>query len=178
MTDFTAASVYGTYNDGASKSLSITISTTKMTEDSLREIEKYECKDCEGDDDIHCATDTGTTSDSISIIFSASADANKKVDADGFPKEDTIEKTGLTDDSSTTISWTSHASEFQTTGTITFAADGRPATATDDFELDVDLTMQGGKKYKAHLKSKIVTFPTAPTAPSCADDQYLNAVYK
>lgn len=176
--NFAAKSVYGSYT-AASKTLTILIQTTKLTEDALKEVEKYECKACSGADDVHCKKDT-TTADSISISWlgSLSTGGSAEVTADGFPKDDDAEKTGSTDGTGLSISLTSKAAEFDNKGTIKFVAGSRPESATDDFELDVDLTTQGGKKYKAHLKSNIITFPTQPTAPTCGADEYLSATYK
>lgn len=178
LTGFEAKSVYGTYT-AASKSFSITISTTKLTEDSLKEVASYECKACSGADDPKCKKDT-TTADSISItwIGALSTGATAEVAASGFPKDKDASKTGSTDGTGISISLQSKATESDNKGTITFVEGGLPAAATDDFELDVDLTFQGGKKYKAHLKGTIPTFPTQPTAPTCGSDEYLSSTYK
>jgi hypothetical protein len=77
------------------------------------------------------------------------------VDANGFPKQDTNKTTGEADNKSgMSISLDGMAGDHK--GSLNFTAGKRPAKVGDAFEAAVDLQFEGGKKYKATLKGKVV----------------------
>jgi hypothetical protein len=77
------------------------------------------------------------------------------VDANGFPKQDTNKTTGEADNKSgMSISLDGMTGDHK--GSLNFTAGKRPAKIGDAFEAAVDLQFEGGKKYKATLKGKVV----------------------
>jgi hypothetical protein len=120
---------------------------------------------------------------SVSLTFMKSWDptaTGHKVDANGFPKEDTITiaTPGFGLSGSFSDSKNPTAPELVKTGTVAFTSGKRPAKAGDIFEATVDLVLNNGKKYKAKVSGPANSLPTNAQPPSCPSGQYAKPVYE
>ncbi len=167
---FTPVAVIGQYTTTPAKGLSILISDYAYTEDSLKKVASYKCTACSGTADPNCK-DLST----IKQLMVSFGVTGTKVTAEAFPKVDDITMTGMTDGTGVSAFF---GTNFDNAGTITFQATGRPASATDDFDFDIDLTLKDGKKFAGTIKGKIITFPDNPDVPNCSDDEYPKATYE
>jgi hypothetical protein len=120
---------------------------------------------------------------SVSLMFMRSfvpTATGHKVDANGFPKEDTITiatpSVGLSGSFSDSKNPT--APESVTSGTVAFTSGKRPLKDGDNFEATVDLVLTNGKKYKAKVSGPANSLPTNAQQPSCPSGQYAKPVYE
>lgn len=177
IASFVGKSTY-IYNIAASGMNMLTIADSVIGDTYFKKIIDY------GDCEKKPAATTTTATKSITLTFmkSFTADAAHKVDANGFPKENSntiadpeVSTAGVkgtyTDSTKPTAGITVK------TGTINFST--RPAAAKDTYEVTVDLVLSDGKKYKATLEGVADAPPTSTaTAPTCADDEQAIPVYE
>jgi len=180
VADFEGKSVYLLYSEsGATKSVSMILTTTETKDTAFKAIASSECKDCSGTDDPNCATATTDTTDSKSIVVSFLAPpTSTNVDANGFPKNDEMEKATTTDFAGgMTISISPAGTSTDSTGTLTFTAGKRPAAVGDEWEAEADFVVDGDKTYKATLAGKVVTSPTFEHK-TCGTNKYEDITYE
>ena len=180
IADFIGKSVYMLYSEtSGSKSVSLFISTAETKDTTYKAIVSSECKDCSGTDDPNCATGTTETTDDKTILVSFLVPpTSTNVDANGFPKNDAMEKTTNTDFAGgMTISLSPAGASTVSTGTLTFAAGKRPAAVGDEWEAEADFVVDGDKTYTATLAGTVVQSPTF-THKTCGTNQYEDITYE